>query len=120
MRGKSRLPHHHLGEARAEVRQDEDAEKREDETQRDLCGDDVAGRPLRHLEGVRRLRGKDEHDDERRDEREVVDREQREGAPRPGLAGYERQDRHIDLSRAQCVEDSASFCHKIRKLHMFQ
>ncbi len=76
----------------------------EHDAQRDLRGDDVAGRPFRHLECVRRLRREDEHGDERRDKGEVVEGKQREGAPCAWLAGYEREDGNIDLTRAERVE----------------
>ena len=84
--------------------EDKNTEECKDDAQRDLRGDDVARRPLRHLEGVRRLRGEDKHSDKRRDEGEVVEREEREGAPCARLAGDEREDRHIDLPCAECIE----------------
>ena len=83
--------------------EDKNTEECKDDAQRDLRGDDVARRPFRHLEGVCRLRGEDEHGDKRRDERKIVEREQSEGTPCPRLARDERKDRHIDLSRAERV-----------------
>ena len=85
--------------------EDKNTEECKDDAKRDLGGDDVAGRPLRHLEGVRRLRGEDQHGDKRRDEGEVVEREQRKGAPRARLAGDEREDGNIDLTGAERVEE---------------
>ena len=84
--------------------EDKNTEECKDDAQRNLRGDDVARRPLRHLEGVRRLRGEDEHGDKRRDEREVVEGEERERAPRLRLTRYECEDRDVDLPRAECIE----------------
>ena len=49
--------------------EDKNTEECKDDAQRDLRGDNVARRPLRHLEGVRRLRGEDEHGNKRHEER---------------------------------------------------
>ena len=84
--------------------EDKNTEECKDDAQRNLRGDHVAGRPFRHLEGVRRLRGEDEHGDKRKDERKIVEREEREGAPSAWLAGDECEDRHVDLPRAERVE----------------
>ena len=84
--------------------EDKNTEECKDDAQRDLRGDHVAGKPFRHLEGVCRLRGEDEHGDKRRNEREVVQGEQRKRTPCARLAGDEREDRHVDLPRAERVE----------------
>ena len=64
--------------------EDKNTEECKDDAQRDFRGDDVARRPLRHLEGVRRLRGEDKHSDKRRDERNTF---RRNGKARRGDGG---------------------------------
>ena len=97
------MPNHQLPKMQ-HCYEDKNTEECKDDAQRDLRGDDVARRPLSHLEGVCRLRGEDKHSDKRRDEGEVVEHEEREGAPSARLAGYEREDGHVDLPRAERVE----------------
>ena len=88
----------------AEPRQDEDAQNREHDAKPDLGREDVALRPSGHLRGVSPLRRKDEHRHERRNEREVIDNQHSERTQGFRLARNEREDGHIDLSRAERIE----------------
>ena len=85
--------------------QHEDCKEGEHDTEGDLRGDHVLRGPFRHLERVGRAGEDDEDRDERRDEREVVGDQEGEGAPGPRLARDERKDGHVDLSRAERVEE---------------
>ena len=88
--------------------EDKNTEECKDDAEGDFGGDDVARRPFRHLEGVRRLRGENIHRHKRRDEREIVDCKELKRTPCARFTRYKRKDRHVDLPRAESIDESAA------------